>query len=192
MKVPGVLAVLASVLWCLPGCQTAPSIYGDEVESITYYQHPEHGTVAATDPVYLDMMAECEKRTFNRPVNVDGRLVRDKEELSTIWNGYYVRTMWQILQDEKRMAAALAEAQTGEAEGQQPGAKITREQAEAIFDQMQHPGYYAEIRQLLDRNTQCIKEDSGWRPVRTDYIVIETGRVIKSVDLKAANGGAKR
>jgi len=177
--------LLLTSICCLGGCAATPSIFSEGVESVTYYQHPDVGSVTAEDPAYKNMVADCEKKTFTHPVNIDGRLVESRDELSAIWNTYYVRTMWQIYQDEKRLAAAEAAADGKSGQSEQPSSgKISQQQAEAVFNQMRHPGYYAEIRQLLDRNTRCIREESGWRPVRTDYIVIETGKVIKSVDLK--------
>ncbi len=107
-------SVIFSVLVVsLSGCATKG--YVDcgpkEAEYKFFYKHPTHGEVLGTDPLYRADYQACRNEVHQRGVMINGKLVRDSEEIKKAGTSMIVdQTKRRIKEMDKAYAGSGANA----------------------------------------------------------------------------------
>ncbi|WP_444935326.1 hypothetical protein ACJJIW_12390 [Microbulbifer sp. JMSA004] len=140
------------------GCGTVvPYKY---IHTIEYVSHPEFGEITKSDQRYIDAVNDCNDRFFSEPVNVDGKLIKDRKRLERILTK-------EVIIEARRMARAN--------NSNDP----VKYKSMAMEYANQAPDYILEIRRKDNQFRGCLKGEKQFKNIKPKFIDIRNGEELK-------------
>ncbi len=181
--------VLIFISFFIVGCATQTKLQPKKpVKSVSefYQSHPNYGEVKADHPEYLKAKEECELDVYSAGVEIEGKLIKDRNELNKLSTSHMSEYIKNRMYKDLDINGAYhgANAAIAVTTGNYSYSYKSKKKPKSYVDYMTEyqgipkPKEIDIINALQKGNIKCMREDKLWVPGKIVKKNADTGEVI--------------